>query len=186
MEDSGIIALYWARDQEAIRATSEKYGAYCGSIAQNILGNRADAEECVNDTWLKAWDSMPPQRPAVLSAFLGRITRNLSLNRYHIRAAAKRGGGEAPLVLDELAEVVSGGESVEGALDRRELIRAIDRFLERLPPEKRSIFLCRYWYFDPVAEIAARFGRTENSVAVILSRLRQKLRRELLEGGFAL
>lgn len=186
MEDSGIIALYWARDQEAIRETSEKYGAYCGSIAQNILGNSADAEECVNDTWLKAWDSMPPQRPAVLSAFLDRITRNLSLNRYHIRAAAKRGGGEVPLVLDELAEVAPGGESVEGALDRRELIRAVDRFLERLPPEKRGIFLSRYWYFDPVAEIAARFGRTENNVAVMLSRLRQKLRRELLEGGFAL
>lgn len=112
MEDSRIVELYWKRDADAIPATSEKYGGYCASIAQNILGNEEDAEECVNDTWLGAWNSMPPHRPSVLQAFLGKITRNLSFNRHRRDRAEKRGGGELPLVLDELGECVSGTDSV--------------------------------------------------------------------------
>ena len=115
---------------------------------------------------------MPPHRPRVLSAFLGKLTRNLSLNRYKHHIAEKRGGGEAPAVLDEIAELVSDTDNVERAVDRRELVRAIDTFLERLPADKRRIFVCRYWYFDPVSKIASRFGMTENHVSVTLNRLR--------------
>ena len=136
MDDTTIVQLYWDRDERAIPATSGKYGNYCNSIAWNILGNREDAEECVNDTYLCAWTSMPPHRPRVLSAFLGKLTRNLSLNRYKHHTAEKRGGGEAPAVLDEIAELVSDTDNVERAVDRRELVRAIDTFLERLPADK--------------------------------------------------
>lgn len=184
MEDSRIIELYWARSQNAIPATSEKYGQYCHSIAKNILGNDEDAEECVNDTYLGAWNSMPPHRPSVLSVFLGRITRNLSFNRYKHQRANKRGGGETALVLDELAQCVSGTGSVEGEIDRQELVEAIDTFLDRLPADKRSIFVCRYWYADSVSDIAKRFGLTGNNVSVTLNRMRKKLRDHLLERGF--
>lgn len=186
MEDSRIVQLYWDRSERAIPATSEKYGGYCTSIARNILGNREDAEECVNDTYLNAWNAMPPHRPAMLSTFLGKITRNLSFNRYKRNTAAKRGHGEAAVVLDELAELVSDADSVEQEVDRKELLRAIDAFLDELPAEKRGIFLCRYWYFDSVADIARRYGKTENNVSVTLNRLRQKLHRYLLERGFTL
>lgn len=186
MEDTQIIQLYWDRDERAIPATAEKFERYCTAIARNILGSAEDAEECVNDTWLNAWNTMPPHRPGVLSTFLGRITRNLSLNRRKRDAAARRGGGEAALVLGELAELVSGTDSAEQEAGRRELIRAIDGFLAALPPEKRSIFLCRYWYFDRVSEIAARFGKSENSISVTLSRLRRALRSDLLGKGFDL
>lgn len=187
MDDERIVQLYWDRDQAAISATAEKYGRYCGAVARNILGNREDAEECVNDTWMQAWNAMPPHRPAVLSTFLGKIVRRLSLNRYQKNTAEKRGGGETALVLDELAEVVSdrdGGAEVE--LDRRELVRTINEFLASLPDRKREIFVCRYWYLESVGSIAARTGMTENHVSVLLSRLRMKLRRWLQEGGFEL
>lgn len=186
MEDAKIVQLYWDRDEQAIPATDEKYGAYCTAIARNILGSREDVEECVNDTYWNAWNTMPPHRPGRLSTFLGKIVRNLSFNRYRYHTADKRGGGEATLVLGELADLVSGTEDVEEEVARRELIRAIHRFLEGLPADKRKLFVCRYWYFDPIPALAARFGMTENNVSVTLSRLRQKLRRDLLEGGFAL
>lgn len=186
MDDSKIVQLYWDRDEQAIPATSDKYGTYCISIAQNILGNQEDAEECVNDTYMSAWNSMPPHRPKILSVFLGKITRNLSLNRYKQNTAGKRGGREVPVVLDEIAELVSDTGSVEQEVDRKELIKAIDAFLDRLPTDKRSIFICRYWYFDSVSKIAARFGMTENHVSVTLNRLRVKLHNDLLERGFDL
>lgn len=186
MDDSKIVQLYWDRDEQAIPATSDKYGTYCISIAQNILGNQEDAEECVNDTYMSAWNSMPPHRPKILSVFLGKITRNLSLNRYKQNTAGKRGGREVPVVLDEIAELVSDTGSVEQEVDRKELVKAIDAFLDRLPTDKRSIFICRYWYFDSVSKIAARFGMTENHVSVTLNRLRVKLHNDLLERGFDL
>ncbi len=173
MEDSKIVQLYWDRDERAISATSEKYGNYCTSIARNILDSEEDAEECVNDTYLKAWNAMPPHWPSVLATFLGKITRNLSLNRYRYHTAGKRGGKEATIVLDELAELVSGTDSVEQDIDRRELIEAIDTFLAELPADKRGIFLCRYWYFDRISDIASRFCKSENHVSVILNRLRE-------------
>lgn len=186
MDDVEIIRLYWDRNEQAIPATSDKYGNYCFTIARNILGNQEDAEECVNDTYLCAWNSMPPQRPSILSAFLGKLTRNLSLNRYKHNTADKRGGGKAPVVLDEIEELVSGTDGVEQEVDRRELIQAIDAFLDRLPADKRGVFVCRYWYFDSVSKIAAQFGMTENHVSVTLHRLRLKLHNYLLERGVEL
>ena len=186
MEDSQIVQLYWDRDEQAIPHTAEKYGGYCLSVAGNILGNSKDAEECVNDTYLNAWNAIPPHRPQVLSAFLGKITRNLAFNRHKCNTADKRGGGEAAAVLEELAEVVSGKDNVEQEVDRGELVSAIDAFLKRLPADRRSMFVCRYWYFDSVSSIASRFGMTENHVSVTLNRLRFKLRHDLLERGFDL
>ena len=186
MEDSQIVQLYWDRDEQAIPHTAEKYGGYCLAVAGNILGNSKDAEECVNDTYLNAWNAIPPHRPQVLSAFLGKITRNLAFNRHKRNTADKRGGGEAAAVLEELAEVVSGKDNVEQEVDRRALVNEIDVFLGKLPAEKRKIFLCRYWYFDSIADIASRFGKSENGVPVLLHRLREKLRRHLTERGFAI
>ena len=156
------------------------------SIAKNILGNREDAEECVNDTYLHAWNAIPPHRPRILSAFLGKLTRNLSFNLYKRNTALKRGGGNAAAVLEEIAGLVSGTDSVEQEIDRRELLKAIDGFLAQLPAEKRGMFVRRYWYFDSVSQIASRFGTTENRVSVTLHRLRSKLHDHLLKGGFAL
>jgi RNA polymerase sigma-70 factor (ECF subfamily) len=184
MDDSKIVQLYWDRDERAIPTTADKYGGYCTAIAKNILGNREDAEECVNDTYLNAWNSMPPHRPSVLSTYLGKITRNLSYNRYKHITADKRGGGELPAVLDELADCVSSKENLEQELDRQELVRAIDAFLDTLPRDKRSIFLCRYWYTDSISEIADRHGMTAGAVSMTLNRLRGKLHDYLMERGF--
>ena len=186
LEDNRIVQLYWERSKEAVPATASKYGKYCTSIAMNITGSREDAEECVNDVYLNAWNSMPPHRPEVLSAFLGKLTRNISFNRYKYNAAEKRGGGELPLVFDELAGFVSGKENVECEFDRKELVKAIDAFLAALPPVKRSIFVCRYWYTDSISSIAVRHGMKEGAVSMTLNRLRAKLRKYLSERGFEL
>ena len=186
MDDAKIVQLYWDRNEQAILATADKYGNYCASIAKNILGNHEAAEECVNDTYLNAWNSMPPHRPSILSTFLGKIVRNLSIKRYKHNTADKRGGGQATVVLDEIAEFVSDADSVEQEIDRKELVTAIDSFLDRLPADKRNIFICRYWYFDSISDIANRFRMTENNVSVTLNRLRLKLHNYLLERGFEL
>ena len=186
MDDTKIVQLYWDRNEQALPATADKYGNYCTSIAKNILGNHEDAEECVNDTYMNAWNSMPPHRPNILSTFLGKIVRNLSFNRYKHNTADKRGGGQATAVLDEIAEFVSDTDSVEREINRKELVKAIDDFLDRLPSDKKNIFVCRYWYFDSISDIANRFGMTESNVSVTLNRLRLKLRNYLLERGFEL
>ena len=186
MEDSRIVQMYWDRDEQAIDESNVKYGGYCTAIARNILGNQEDAQECVNDTWLGAWNSMPPHRPDILSAFLGRITRNISFNRYKLSHAEKRGGGEQPLVLEELGEIVSGRDDVEGEVDRQELAAAIDAFLSALPEEKQRIFVCRYWYSDPISAIARRFHKTEGAVTMSLRRMRGDLRVFLSNRGFEL
>ncbi len=185
MEDEQILQLYEARNEQAIAATSEKYGPYCTSIARNILHSEEDAAECVNDTYLNAWNAIPPQRPKMLSTFLGKITRNLSLDRFRRDKAAKRGGGELTLALEEIGEVVSGSDPAK-ALDQRELVAAINGFLAGLSAQRRQIFVCRYWHFDSVAAIAQRQNMTENNVSAILSRLRKKLRSHLTERGFEL
>ena len=184
MTDRQIVDLYWQRNERAISATSEKYGGYCTSIARSILGNSEDAEECVNDTYLHAWNSIPPYKPSVLSTFLGKITRNLSFNRYKHNKADKRGGGELPLVLDELAECVTSGDSVEKAIEQGELTKAIDHFLLTLGEKKRNMFVCRYWYTDSISDIAKRFGMKESAVSMTLSRIRSKLLDYLTERGF--
>ena len=186
MEDSQIIQLYWDRDESAIPATSEKYGNYCTAIAKNITGSLEDAEECVNDTWLSAWNSIPPHRPVVLVAYLGRITRNLSLNRYRRNTAEKRSGGEMSTVFDELEECVSGRYDPTERVETQELMDTINHFLETLPEEKRNIFVLRYWYAESIADIAARLGKKEGAVSMTLSRMRAQLRQYLLEGGHTL
>lgn len=186
MDDKKIVQMYWDRNQEAITLTDKKYGKYCTSIARNILECKEDAEECVNDTYLNAWNAMPPHKPSVLAAFLGKITRNLSFNRVKYKHAEKRGGGQVPLVLEELGECVSGCDNVEQEIDRRELVECINAFLKKLSPEKRTMFVRRYWYFDSVTEIAERLKLSENTVSVNLNRIRHKLRDYLLERGFEL
>ncbi len=186
MDDAQIVQLYWDRNEQAIRATADKYGNYCTSIAMNILGNQEDAEECVNDTYLNAWNAMPPHRPSILSTFLGKITRNLSFNRYKHDTADKRGGGEMPAVLEELSDLVSGRDNVEQAFDQKELTKAIDTFLDGLSPKKRSIFISRYWYTASISEIAVRHNMNDGAVSMALNRIRLKLHNYLLERGFEL
>lgn len=183
MEDAAIIDLYWAREERALSETETKYGSYCRSIAHNILHSREDTEECVSDTWLRAWNAMPPQRPSVLSAFLGRITRNLSFDRCRKQTAEKRGGGSVMLALDELSECVPSRASVEGELEQKELAAVIDRFLRTLPARECDIFMRRYWYVDSVQTIAARYDMKENTAKSVLFRTREKLRRYLAAEG---
>jgi len=186
VEDSAIIDLYWAREERALTETDVKYGGMCRSIAYNILQNREDTEECVNDTWFRAWNTMPPRRPNVLSAFLSRITRNLSLDRYKTARAGKRGGGQVPVALEELGDCVPAVGSVEEAVELEELTRVLDQFLRDLPEKECCIFLRRYWYVDGTREIAARYEMAEGSVKSTLHRTRQKLRARLEKEGVVL
>ena len=184
MTDEAIVRLYWDRDEEAIAETSRKYGKYCFSIAYNILYNKEDSDECVNDTYNKAWNSIPPSRPTLLSAFLGKIVRNISLNRYKENTALKRGGYQMPLILDELSEIASDRPGPEEEILNTELIKAINDFLYDLPKDKRVMFIRRYWYADDIGAIAKRMGINENSVSVTIRRIRIRLRKHLLERGF--
>lgn len=183
MDDTTIIDLYWARSEQALHETELKYGAYCRAIARNILKNPEDTEECVSDTWLGAWNAMPPKRPSILSAFLGRITRNLAFDRWKAARAEKRGGGELPLALDELDACIAAKGGVEAEFDGKELTRAIDAFLRTLPERECSLFLRRYWFMDSVRDIASRYSMNENNVKSILFRTREKLRKYLEEEG---
>ncbi len=186
MDDNEIIALFFARDEAAIEAAQREYGAYCAAVARNILDDRGAAEECVNDTWLKCWQSIPPQRPKSLKNFAGRIARNLALSARRESSAQKRGGGQVQLALDELSEVVSGGDTPEGALDRAAFQAALDGFLASLPERHRNLFLRRYWYLDGVEALAKRFSMSRTQVTTTLHRLRQKLRAHLQQEGFDL
>lgn len=184
MEDSKIVELYWQKNENAIKETNSKYGAYCFSIADNILHNKEDSEECVNDTWLNAWNAMPPQKPTKLQMFLAKITRNLSFNRFNARTAEKRGGGEIVLVLEELAECLADESDVISEYEAMELGQCIRRFVRSLPERDGNVFVRRYFFTEPVAQIAKRYGLTENNVMVILSRTRTKLKNNLIKEGF--
>ena len=186
MEDRQIVALYNERSEAALSETAKKYGRYCRTVAYNILNNEEDSEECVNDTWLRAWDSIPPQCPERLSAFLGKITRNLALNRYKHNTREKRGGGQTMLVLEELAECVPGADSTEQTVNEALLTEVLNGFLGSLPVEKRKIFMRRYWYLSSVKEIATDFGLSESNVKMTLLRLREKLRQVLEKEGILL
>ncbi len=186
MDDEKILDLYWSRSESAIHETNVKYGPYCRTISMNILNSPQDAEECVNDTWLSAWNAIPPKRPGKLAAFLGKITRNLSINRFQRNYAEKRGMGQTPLVLAELEGCIPSVQTVEQAIDEKELAESIDRFLESLPPVKRKIFVRRYWYLSPVGEIARQYGMSESKVTSLLFRLRGKLKSHLEKEGVAL
>lgn len=179
MDDSEILDLYFARSEAAIAETDLKYGHYCGTIAFRILHSRDDSDEIVNDTWMKAWNAIPPERPQILSAFLGTITRNLSLHRYEKEHAAKRGSGETAAALDELSEVLASNETTEEAAIRNvedtELTDALNRFLGQLSETNRTVFLRRYWYLEPVKEIAESMESSEGKVKMSLLRTRKKL-----------
>ena len=184
MEDSRIIDLFWQRNEAALEETDRKYRGYCFAIAHNILASPEDSEECVSDTWLRAWGAMPPQRPNSLRLFVAKITHNLSLSRLRARAADKRGAGESALVLDELAECVAGASDVAGEYEAKALAACVSRFVRALPAREGNVFIRRYFFTEPVADIARRYGLRENNVMVSLHRTRKKLRRYLQKEGW--
>lgn len=184
MEDGEIVGLYWARDQRAVEQTEKKYGAYCFRVAQNILGSREDAQECVNDAWLKAWNAIPPHRPDVLRMFLAKITRRTAFDRWRADSAQKRGGGELTLALEELAECLSDEDDPEDAAVAVELGESIRRFVRGLPEREGDLFSRRYFFTEPLSQIAEGYGLSVNNTAVILSRTRQKLKQHLISEGY--
>ena len=186
MEDKRIIEMYWQRDEQALTLTRRKYGAYCHAIALQILHNREDAAECENDTYLRAWNAMPPDRPQGLRPYLGAITRRLSLDRWRERRSQKRGGGEVALSLEELGECVAHPDTVPEAVEAAQLSAVLSDFLRSLPAAECDLFLRRYWYFDSVAQMAKRFGYSESKVKMTLSRTRDKLRAVLEKEGICL
>ena len=186
MEDREIIALYTARSEDAIAATDEQYGDYCRSIAMRILHNELDAEECVSDTWWHTWSVIPPQAPSCLRTFLGTITRRLSLDRYEKRMTQKRGAGEVPLLLDELADCIPTAENGDTQTEAIVIRDTLDRFLTQLPARERWLFLRRYWFADSVEELARTVHMRENAVCVTLHRTRRKLKTALEKEGIAL
>ena len=186
MQDEKIVQLYWDRDEQAIGESSAKYGTYCGSIAGNILNSRTDAEECVNDTWFRAWNLMPDKRPSALAVFLGGITRQLALDRWKTKNRKKRGGGEAELALDELSEVIPDGTDLEKAAEERELEQAVGRFVAALPEAEKAVFILRYWHLIPIAEIAERLHFSQSKTKSMLFRTRNKLKNYLKEEGLCL
>ena len=183
MEDRKIVDLYWQRDENAIPETAAKFGGYCRTIAYNILSDAEDAEECLNDTWLGAWNTMPTNRPNKLAPYLGKLSRWISLTRLREKTSLKRGGGETELVLDELAEAVDSGADVEKAVELKELNAALRRFLKNLGETERQVFLARYWFIASIAEIAEKFGFSESKVTSMLHRTRKKLLAYLKEEG---
>lgn len=175
MEDSRIVELYWARSENAIRETSAKYGRYCHAIAYHILASKEDADESVNDTYLDAWNTIPPHRPEILSAFLGKITRRIAIDRWRGRTAKKRGGGQTLLALDELEECTASGQDVEREILEHELVNVLNGFLAGLSAEERDVFVCRYFFLLPVAEICDKFGCSGGKIKSMLFRTRKKL-----------
>lgn len=185
MEDQQIVDLYFARSESAIAETDKKYGRYCHSIAYRILEDNEDAKEIVNDTYLKTWNTIPPNRPDPLKPYVGMISRHLSLDRYEEYHTQKR-GGQVPLVLEELAECIPDGDSGADIGESVDLRDALGRFVRSLPEKTQEIFLQRYWYSCSVAEIAEGYGMRENSVTVLLHRTRKKLKAHLQKEGFDL
>ncbi|MBE6652141.1 MAG: sigma-70 family RNA polymerase sigma factor [Ruminococcaceae bacterium] len=191
MEDNQIVDLYWERDERAISESDTKYGAFCARISMNILDNAQDAEECVNDTYLRAWNAIPPDRPIKLGAFLGKITRNLSLDRYKAKKAAKRGNSLFQVSLDELNECIPSGSTGFGSgfddeSEARRIGDCINRFLRKQSAEVRNVFICRYFYSDSIGEISRRFGITESKIKSMLHRARGKLKKFLESEGIRL
>lgn len=183
MRDTEIIDLYFARDERALSESEKSFGSYCYSIAWHILYDKEDSDECVNDTWLKAWNNIPPTRPNKLAIFLGTITRNLSLDRWKSKQTLKRGSGEMDVVLDEIEECVPDKSSVEDMVETEELKELLNKFLHELPEKDCSIFLRRFWYVEEYAEIAKRYDLNINTVKSSVFRTRAKLREFLEKEG---
>lgn len=184
-EDREIVALFWAREEKAIRWTAEKYGRYLTKIAQNILPSPEDWEECVNDVYLKAWNSIPPHRPEVLSAYLGKLARERAIDLYRKSRSRKRGGSEYALSLSELEEVLPDRDTTVAGAESRCLDSVLDAWLRTLPGEMRKAFVGRYFYADSVKDIAAYLGMSESKVKSMLFRARKALRKRLTEEGFS-
>ncbi len=183
MEDGRIIELFFERSEEALAETEARYRAYCFSIALRMLKNNEDAEECVNDTLLAAWNSIPPNRPDKLSAYLATLTRREAIRILRRENAKKRGTGQEVLPIDEMEELVAGGSNPEAAMEQKELSNVLQQFLQQLPDEQMTMFIDRYWYWDTVPEIAARLGYSESRVKMTLHRLRKKLKHKLEKEG---
>lgn len=184
MEDTKILDLYFARDEQAITETDQKYGSYCFSLAKAILENTEEAEEAVNDTYFKAWNVIPPNRPRVLKLFLAKITRNLSFSRWRSLSAQKRGGGELELVLEELDGCIPAPVTVEDTVQGRELAETIRSFLDTIPAREQDIFLRRYFFVEESAVIASRYAMKPAAVLRSLSRTRMKLKQYLIKEGY--
>ena len=184
MEDKGIIDLYFQRDESAIRETDQKYGHYCFTVAWNILFDREDSQECVNDTYRKTWDLIPPNRPAFLKFFLAKITRGFALNMLRTQTREKRGGTQYDSAVEELENVLSGGHNPEEEFRASELAKELNRFLSGLKEKDRNIFVRRYFYLESGKKIAERYGLSENNVNVILNRTRNQLRDYLRKEGW--
>ena len=184
MEDNQIVDLYWERSEAAIQETDKKYGRYCHYIAYQILSNDEDAEEIVNDTYLKTWNTVPPNRPDPLKAYVGMISNQLALNRYDEKTAQKRGGGSISLIYHELEECISDMDESEDIAEDVALRDVLNRFIWSLPKKTRNIFVRRYWYASSVAEIAEEYGMKESAVAMLMFRTRLKLKELLIKEGF--
>ncbi len=185
MEDEAIVKLYFARDERAVQETDKKYGSYCFTLANGILHNDQDAEETVSDTYMKAWQSIPPKKPDMLKLFLAKITRNLAFSRWRKYTADKRGGGEMELVLEELEGCIAASGAVDDKLNARELVLTIRSFLNTLPAREQDIFLRRYFFVEESETIANRYGMKKATVQRTLSRTREKLKTYLTKEGYA-
>ena len=181
MDDLDIIELYFCRDEKALTETAHKYGNYCYTIAFNVLNSIEDSKETVNDTYLELWNTIPPDRPTFLSAFIGKITRRLAIGRWRKNTAVKRGGGEFEVTLDELSECISDNTNVEKIVEGKLVVSTINEFLKKLPDTERNVFICRYWYADSVKSVAKQFGFSESKVKSMLMRTRTKLKQKLAE-----
>lgn len=186
MDDRSIVELYLQRSEEAILETDIKYGRYCHRIAFNILGNDEDSEECVNDAYMRTWGSIPPNEPNSLSSFIGKITRNLALDKLRSKNSDKRGAGEIPLALDELSDCVSGFDEISRREDSAEIREALNGFLESLNPVERSVFMLRYWMVEPIDNIAEMKGMSSSKVTTMLFRTRNKLKKHFMKEGIPL
>lgn len=184
MNDKQIVELYWKRDESAITLTQEKYSTYLMKISQNILNDIEDSEESVNDTYLAAWNSMPPQNPSVLSTYLGKLTRRISISMFRKRNAAKRQGGEFALAFSEMEDVMKGNMEPEKEMEARILCELLNKFLRSLKPDERRTFIGRYYYMDSLKEVAAYCGMSEGKAKTMLFRTRVKLKEYLREEGF--
>ena len=183
MDDDKIVSLYWQRNETAINETQLKYGKYIFSIANGILHSTQDAQECENDTYLALWTSIPPGRPDVLSAFIGKIVRRISINKWKSNTAQKRGGGEIVLALEELDNCVDANNT-ENTYEQQELTWVLNQFLSSLSETERNVFLCRYWYMDSIKAISEYSGFTQSKITSMLHRTRDKLRKRLSEEGY--
>ena len=185
MEDSIIIDLYWNRDEKAIEKTDDKYGKLCFRLANNILRQKEDSEECVSDTYMKVWNSIPEDRPKFFSSYICTITKRLALDRLRYLKRDKR---HSPFVIsvDELGDMVSGNETAEGELEVRIMVQSVNCFLEKLSEENRMIFVRRYWYYDSIEDISKMFDMKKSTVTTILFRTRQALKEHLRKEGYEL